>query len=354
MERRVVAVGHEHRGLTGDLAHRAVPEAHRHRAAAHRLQERQPEALVGAREDEGRRPPVEGHQIRGLHEPELPAVVAQGGDLGAHGGLEEPLLTGDDQVDVVVPTQPAGDLHQVGKALARLERPHAEEVGPAQAEAGPRRLDRLRGRRSVPGRQAVGDHVDPLGIHAGDPDAIPGGGAARGDDRVRAAEQPQPRTAQQPRSPGVPGEEKRDEVVDGHDHRDRGPPGLAVLDGVVEAARVATQCPRDQVGVGQDLGSALQPGRPRPHHETAPGEVGRLGCSPADQDADARDEADLLHPIEETAEVSADAPARRIALKGAGVDQDGSHCRSAGRSAHPVPATVVISSSSRRTTPFHR
>ncbi len=254
----------------------------------------------------------------------------------------------------MVAAQPAGDLHQVGKALARLERPHAEEVGPPQAEAGPRRLDRLRGRRPVPGRQAVGDHVDPLGIHPGDPDAIPGGGVARGDDRVRAAEQPQPRTAQQPRSPGIPGEEKRDEVVDGHDHRDRGLPGLAVLDGVVEAGRVTTQCPRGQVGVGQDLGPALQPGRPRPHLETTSGQVARLGGAAAQEHGHLGGKADPGHPIEETAEVSADAPARRIALKGAGVDQDGSHSRYAGRSAHPALAPVVISSSSRRTTAFQR
>jgi hypothetical protein len=173
-------------------------------------------------------------------------VITERGQLGPHRRLEEPLLTGDDQVDIVIPAQPAGDRHQVRKALARLEGAHAEEVGPPQTVAGTRRLDRLRGRRPVPGRQAVRDQVDFLGIHPGDADAIPGGGAARGDDRVRTAEQPQPRMAQQPRSPGVPGEEKRDEVVDGHDHWDRGSPGLAVLDGVVEAGRVPPQHPRDQ------------------------------------------------------------------------------------------------------------
>ena len=108
-------------------------------------------------------------------------MVAEDGELGAHRGPEQPLLSGDHEVDVVVPAQPAGDLHQVGKALARLEGPTPEEVGPAQPEAGQRRLHRPPGSAGrYRGREPVGDDVDPLGIHPADPGAIGGGGAGSG------------------------------------------------------------------------------------------------------------------------------------------------------------------------------
>ena len=48
-------------------------------------------------------------------------------------------------------------------------------------------------RRPVPRLDPVRDHVDPAGLDPRDPLAVGGGGAARGDDRVGAAEQPHPR-----------------------------------------------------------------------------------------------------------------------------------------------------------------
>ena len=280
-------------------------------------------------------------------------MAAEDGQLGAQRGPEQPLLSRHDEVDVVVPPEPAGDRHQVGEPLARLEGPDAQEVGLAQPEPGQRRLDDLGLGRSVPRREPVGDDVDPAGIHTRQPGAIGGGGVARDDQRIGPAEQPHPGAAQQPRPPRVAREEEGDEVVDGHHHRDGGAPRLALLDRVVEAGRVVTQRARDQEGIDQHLGPALQPGHARRHPDPAAGELPGGGRSAAQQDPDLGGEADLAHALQQAAQVGPDPPARRITLEGAGIDEDRSHGRSGCRSAR-LSAPSEMRSSSRRTTAFHR
>ena len=138
--------GDEDRGAAARLRQRGRVGGDHGRAAGHRLQHGQPEALVVGGERERRRARVEagqervrdraqeGQRLQALLRRELRAVAA-----------------GDDDVDALRRERPGGG-DERGEVLARGLRGDAQHVGPAQAEGGAGAL-RVGARGGRPGRR---------------------------------------------------------------------------------------------------------------------------------------------------------------------------------------------------------